>query len=203
MRTYKTPEAKRLYQLQYCEKNRERERLRVRAYFKQHRDAILAKRREERANNPDAVRARARNYNKRNRARVLECKRASYQRCKKQCAITNARWVKNNKERAKAIKRAWSKRNPEYMLAAANKRRAIKKLVTAGDCRAKTGLLRMARFCHWCCAALNDNNRTVDHVVPLARGGGHTPDNLVAACKTCNYSKGKKLISEWTWKMAA
>ena len=36
-----------------------------------------------------------------------------------------------------------------------------------------------------------------DHIVPLARGGPDTPDNLVRACTSCNRSKGAKTISEF------
>lgn len=32
----------------------------------------------------------------------------------------------------------------------------------------------------------------VDHVVPVATGGGNEPDNLVAACRRCNLAKGAK-----------
>lgn len=35
---------------------------------------------------------------------------------------------------------------------------------------------------------------TVDHVVPLARGGTHDLDNLVLACMGCNCRKG---VREW------
>lgn len=36
-----------------------------------------------------------------------------------------------------------------------------------------------------------------DHVIPVARGGHHGDDNLVAACFACNRSKRDKLVSEW------
>lgn len=36
-----------------------------------------------------------------------------------------------------------------------------------------------------------------DHVVPVAKGGAHTEDNLVAACFACNRSKRDKLVCEW------
>lgn len=36
-----------------------------------------------------------------------------------------------------------------------------------------------------------------DHVVPRSRGGLSTAENLVAACKSCNSSKGARLLSEW------
>lgn len=37
----------------------------------------------------------------------------------------------------------------------------------------------------------------VDHVVPVARGGRNSFENLVCACRACNRSKGSKLIEEW------
>lgn len=37
---------------------------------------------------------------------------------------------------------------------------------------------------------------TLDHVDPLARGGGNTPSNLVVACRVCNARKGSKTLRE-------
>jgi 5-methylcytosine-specific restriction endonuclease McrA len=37
---------------------------------------------------------------------------------------------------------------------------------------------------------------TLDHVVPRHRGGTHSWDNLVTACKTCNHRKGGKMLDE-------
>lgn len=36
-----------------------------------------------------------------------------------------------------------------------------------------------------------------DHMVPVSRGGSNDESNLVAACGSCNSSKGAKLLSEW------
>lgn len=38
---------------------------------------------------------------------------------------------------------------------------------------------------------------TVDHVRALTRGGAEHWDNLVAACVSCNSSKGNRLLTEW------
>lgn len=38
---------------------------------------------------------------------------------------------------------------------------------------------------------------TVDHVVPLSRGGRHALSNVVPACKVCNDSKGNLFLFEW------
>ncbi len=38
---------------------------------------------------------------------------------------------------------------------------------------------------------LTDPQRaTVDHVVPVSKGGGHHFENLVIACRACNEAKG-------------
>ena len=38
---------------------------------------------------------------------------------------------------------------------------------------------------------------TVDHITPLVRGGTNEIFNLAPCCKSCNSSKGSKLIHEW------
>jgi 5-methylcytosine-specific restriction endonuclease McrA len=35
-----------------------------------------------------------------------------------------------------------------------------------------------------------DDNFVLDHIIPLARGGGHTIDNIQFLCPPCNLSKG-------------
>lgn len=37
----------------------------------------------------------------------------------------------------------------------------------------------------------------LDHVMPLSRGGASDADNLVVACKTCNYDKRARTPEEW------
>ena len=48
--------------------------------------------------------------------------------------------------------------------------------------------------CQYCGRQTGD--LTLDHVVPRHRGGAHTWDNLVTACKACNHRKGGKLLEE-------
>lgn len=38
------------------------------------------------------------------------------------------------------------------------------------------------------------NSACVDHVVPIIRGGWHTPENLQALCLVCNATKGNEVI---------
>lgn len=53
------------------------------------------------------------------------------------------------------------------------------------------------RRCVYCGIGLGLENATLDHVIPLSRGGSHHPGNLVAACQSCNQRKGSLLPTEF------
>lgn len=107
-----------------------------------------------------------------------------------------------NLEKCRAFEAAWRKKNADNVSDRAMRRRTRLANASIGhNCTQKIKILKQARFCHWCCAKLA--KVTIDHVVPVSRGGEHKPDNLVAACGSCNYSRGNKLVSEWEWKAAA
>jgi 5-methylcytosine-specific restriction endonuclease McrA len=61
----------------------------------------------------------------------------------------------------------------------------------------KTALRDCGQRCVYCAARLDQHNATLDHVVPLARGGAHDPGNLVVACAPCNRLKGDRLPFEF------
>jgi len=42
---------------------------------------------------------------------------------------------------------------------------------------------------------------SIDHVRPRSRGGGHTWDNVVAACRPCNTRKRDRLLSELSMRL--
>ena len=48
--------------------------------------------------------------------------------------------------------------------------------------------------CQYCGAAAE----SIDHVIPRSRGGQHTWDNVVAACRPCNVRKRDRLLPETT-----
>jgi 5-methylcytosine-specific restriction protein A len=51
--------------------------------------------------------------------------------------------------------------------------------------------------CHYCGREVGKNALTMDHVVPLSRGGKSSKGNLVPACKACNNKKKYLLPIEW------
>lgn len=64
--------------------------------------------------------------------------------------------------------------------------------------RRRSALNRRAVFardggrCQYC----GSTAESIDHVVPRAKGGTHTWENVVAACRPCNTAKRDRLLSE-------
>lgn len=50
--------------------------------------------------------------------------------------------------------------------------------------------------CYYCGKTVKPAELTMDHLVPLARGGQSTRGNIVACCKECNSRKQAKLPIE-------
>ncbi len=59
--------------------------------------------------------------------------------------------------------------------------------------------LRDNYTCQYC--GIRSRELTVDHVMPKHRGGRHSWDNLVTACKSCNHRKGGKTPEEARMKL--
>ena len=56
---------------------------------------------------------------------------------------------------------------------------------------------RSKGVCHYCGREIPPRELTMDHVVPLARGGYTTRSNVVPACPECNAAKKYQLPLEW------
>jgi len=140
--------------------------------------------REWRAVNADRYRARRRRYRAKHRDKELVRRRAL------------ARLLENKLKAKEGYKRwAQSELGRSYFKERDHRRRARMRFVKTSPCLLKIRELRKATTCHW--SGVRLNAITIDHVIPIARGGSHTPDNLVAACLRCNSSKRERLPQEW------
>lgn len=63
-----------------------------------------------------------------------------------------------------------------------NKIREHKKRLLAKDAR-----------CHWCKKPLDRYSASLEHVIPIARGGSNHKDNLKLACRPCNTAHADKV----------
>lgn len=77
--------------------------------------------------------------------------------------------------------------------------------------KAKARELRKSRWwqnklaagtCFYCGGKFPPSALTMDHLVPIARGGKSSRGNLVPSCKACNNKKKSMLPLEWEEYMA-
>lgn len=54
-----------------------------------------------------------------------------------------------------------------------------------------------AGICYYCRRQVGPRALTMDHIVPLGRGGRSIRGNVVQACKECNTRKQSSLPTEW------
>jgi hypothetical protein len=51
-------------------------------------------------------------------------------------------------------------------------------------------------ICHYCAETVTTDTVTLDHIVPISRGGTNAPENLVTACLICNSIKADRTYEE-------
>ena len=56
---------------------------------------------------------------------------------------------------------------------------------------------RASGICHYCRGGFPARELTMDHVVPIIRGGKSIKSNLVPCCRECNARKENLLPTEW------
>lgn len=95
----------------------------------------------------------------------------------------------------------WARLNRDRHLANVRKRQALKSGATKGEIFTRLEIMeRDGWVCHLCGGEIDRNAKarsreygTVDHIIPLSKGGNHTLDNVAAAHGSCNSSKGNRV----------
>lgn len=118
-------------------------------------------------------------------------------------------WRENNPERFKEKRDAWMQANPQaenetrkkWMAENKLKVRQIKKKYKArrmtwevGDVDYDEILARDGLVCHICGTDVELDDIHFDHVIPLAKGGAHSMDNIHVSHSRCNMKKHTKIL---------
>ena len=116
---------------------------------------------------------------------------------------------KKIKERQREYRRILQQTNPEKFKNDKRKtkvRRVARQLkqsdgsVTQEECYR---ILNSRNDCLYCGAILDKENRSLDHLEPLSKGGLHSTANLVVCCRTCNIKKRDTTFDSWVKKLPA
>ena len=165
-------------------------------YRAEHKELIAARKAKYDAEHKAERAEYAKKYNAAHRDKLLEGMKVYGAKHKERIAETRAAWYVANKERV----RAYKAEHVEEKRLSDSKRRAqkygntpVSELLTEAQWR--DILDQYHHRCAYCGRKMD--KLTMDHVIPLSRGGKHSANNVVPACGHCNFSKSAKTPEEW------
>lgn len=176
--------------------NQDRERNRARAYQKQRRldnpEEARQIKREWRAKNRARINAQAKQYRAEHRTEIQEHDR---------------RRQRANAEKRREKNRQWRQAHPE-VIRANNHRYRVQKRSARGDFSADDVQIQLHNQtdhkgivrCWWCDKPLGED-QSIDHRIPLSRGGSNDARNICITHLRCNISKKDKLPHEWNGRL--
>lgn len=106
------------------------------------------------------------------------------------------KWAEDHKERNRTKATEWNKTHREarrlISLKAAHKRRALEK--DSGSFTSEEWIALCEKYDYRCLRCKDKRPLTVDHVIPISRGGTNTIDNIQPLCQSCNSIKHVKVL---------
>ena len=126
-------------------------------------------------------------YRKKNRCRIAERDREYNRTHREEIARWRAQYYLERRHALLQYATAHRRQNPHVYANARAKRRAI---LEQYEPLTKQQWLNLMRSTNWCCAycgkKLTVHDRTLDHIVPLSKGGGLCVENLTPACRSAS-----------------
>jgi 5-methylcytosine-specific restriction endonuclease McrA len=136
-------------------------------------------------------------YDRSNASRVSK-RRKEWRRANRTRLTAKRReWVRNNPKRWQATVRRHYDRHPEQLVANQRRRYARARGATEGDFTAQDWKRLLEVYGQTCAYCQSGQALHADHLMPLSRGGQHTLENIVPACRHCNSRKHAKTPLEW------
>ena len=107
-------------------------------------------------------------------------------------------WNDANPERKASNQLAWQRANRDKVSVNNRNRKAAVRGAQGPGLSAQEWSDLQEYYGNCCAYCLEKSDQlTQDHMIPIARGGAHTADNIVPACKTCNSTKRHKTPLEF------
>lgn len=148
------------------------------AYQKENRERYREHSYAWRKRNPEKAKASRVRFLDTHREHLHDYERRRYEQNREVMLARNANW----------------RRDHRFLIAARDgERRAIKRGLTADKVDYESIVERDAWACHVCGGHVDLTTLSFDHVIPIAKGGPHTYENVKVAHQSCNYRKHTKL----------
>jgi 5-methylcytosine-specific restriction endonuclease McrA len=199
----KTParlERRRHYYLKHREENKERCRNRYSLKKEEYKKSQKIRYQLNKAE----ISERQKAYNIKNKFKLQEASAKRYRRNPELMKLRVNEWGKKFPDRVKGYKKKWSDAHKlENVIRAKERRAKLKGILTDENKRRLVreffGWVKNQDYvtCTYCRCFISGKGIEIDHIIPLARGGDHHPDNFALSCRTCNASKSDYMLSEW------
>jgi 5-methylcytosine-specific restriction endonuclease McrA len=124
-------------------------------------------------------------------------KREEARRNKEQRKQYAAKRRAENYEKVISIERASRERNKEKNRPAKNARQQIRNKIVQGKTFVLSAKDLRRLYSQPCASCGTMENLSIDHIIPLSRGGSHSIGNMMTLCRSCNASKNARTIMEW------
>ena len=181
----KNPERAKLIAKKYYEKNKEKKRLAAQKYRKE---------------NPELSRLAVKKYKEKNREEVLRkfreynARRSQLPEYKEKVKKWNRERYYRDVEKSRAYYREKNAQRKEA-ISATNREQKLKRKNVKTFQVTKAELHKITSSD--CCNCGKTGPSTIDHIIPVSRGGVHSIGNLQPLCKSCNSRKSNRVMTEW------
>lgn len=158
------------------------------------KEKVVNYRKDYREKNSDKLIQESAKWREDNKEAVKESSRKYRDKNKNKIAAAFLLWMNANKEKYIEAKKTWAKNNQDKILEYSRNRRALVK-GSAGKITNSEWLDVCNKYGNKClCCGKADTKLTLDHVIPLSKGGGNSIENVQPLCFSCNSKKGTKHI---------
>jgi len=132
-------------------------------------------------------------YYLKNRDKMSSYSRKWGKENKDKMKIIRRRWRKKNQKKNRELAKSWGLKNREYVLWNA-RIQDYKRKKAVGTFSLNEWNLLKRKYNYRCAKCKKRKKLTVDHKIPLSKGGTNWIDNIQPLCMQCNCSKGNKLM---------
>lgn len=160
-------------------------------------------RKKYREKNRDKEAERKKKYREKNRDKVLEIQKKYREKNRDKVAEHNKKYREKNRDKVAEIQKKYREENPLKTRAHTHKRRALKLETTIEPIDLNLVWDDSFGICFLCETPMDQQYTypdprlpSLEHVIPLSRGGTHTYDNLTYTHLQCNNRKLASLIEE-------
>ena len=136
-------------------------------------------------------------YRERHRDEINARKKERYYAHAQEICAKNAEYREKNYERRLEIERDSRAKNKEKWRPAKNARQSIRNRVFSEKQYLILDKELRKIYSSPCFNCGSTENQSLDHLIPLSRGGTHSYGNIITLCLPCNMSKHARTITEW------